>query len=285
MKISSSAVHIVNVLAVGGRGGGILAKAAIGTKRGGEGWGGRDESATFRGRQHGGDDLNINHAALEGQKRERMEEVYKEGGFEGGDNNSIAFSRAQGRKNAKAKVAVGAPASVILKGVKGNKGAEPTMVTVGPPAVILDLTMPPLEMTVDVDDGLGEIDEAALKAFTEGYVLETLKTVLPGTNMKNITVTITAVPYARRSSMTTTRTLATVKYIIDITVEYEQMSAPTAIEEDLNAVVSAAFKGCGFLTAVQEDESIGATVKERVVVAAPIKETMKEAFNLKSTEK
>ena len=77
MKISSSAVHIVAVLAVGGRGGGILAKATIGTTRGGEGWGGRDESATFRGRQHGGDDLNINHAALEGQKRERMEEVHK----------------------------------------------------------------------------------------------------------------------------------------------------------------------------------------------------------------
>ena len=85
--------------------------------------------------------------------------------------------------------------------------------------------------------------------------------------------------------MTTTRTLATIKYIIDITVEYEQMSAPTAIEEDLKAVVSAAFKGCGFLTAVQEDESIGATVKERLVVAAPIKETTKEAFNLKSHRK
>ena len=58
MKISSSAVHIVTVLAVGGRGGGILAKAAIGTTRGGEEWGGRDESMTFRGRQHGGDDMD-----------------------------------------------------------------------------------------------------------------------------------------------------------------------------------------------------------------------------------
>ena len=55
----------------------------------------------------------------------------------------------------KVKAAVGASASVILKGVKGNKGAEPTTVTVGPPSVILDLTIPPLKMTIDINDGMG----------------------------------------------------------------------------------------------------------------------------------
>ena len=61
--------------------------------------------------------------------------------------------------------------------------------------------------------------------------------------------------------MTKTRTLTTIKYIIDITVEYEQMSVPKLIEEDFNSVVLAVFKGCGFLTVVQENESIEATVK------------------------
>ena len=72
MKISLLAIHIVNVLAVRGRGGEIMEEAAIGTTQEGEEWVERDESTTFRGRQHGGDYLQINNAALEGQNRERM---------------------------------------------------------------------------------------------------------------------------------------------------------------------------------------------------------------------
>ena len=158
----------------------------------------------------------------------------------------------------------------MLKGVKkpkapksskrGNESVE--METV-------ELTLSPLEMTLDIADGSGEIDEVALQAVAEEYVLAALKSALPSANVNSVIVTITAVTSRLRGKI---RRLAIMNYIIVITVVYEQIiegEDTTSVEEALREQAFAAFKDDAFVDAVQADESIGATVTGIIVVVAP----------------
>ena len=79
----------------------------------------------------------------------------------------------------------------------------------------IELTLPPLKMTLDIADGSGKIVEVALQAIVEEYALAALKSALPISNKKRVTVTITAVTSRRREA---SRRLANMKYIIIIKV-------------------------------------------------------------------
>ena len=136
-----------------------------------------------------------------------------------------------------------------------KKGVEPTAPE---PVVIVELSLPPLELTLDIAGGSKEINEAALQTSTEEYALAAIDSVLPSANVKIITVTITAVG------------LETNKYIITVTVEYEDSSVSG---EDLLQQLSKSFEGDGggpFIATLQQASStIGATVTQGIVATAP----------------
>ena len=148
---------------------------------------------------------------------------------------------------------------------KKSVGMEPTPA----PIDTIQLTAPPLEITLDIADGSGEINEGALQTISEEYALVALKSALPSANVKSVTVTITKATSRRRWA---SLRLATTKYIISITVLYEQTSEgedAASFEEAIKEQIIIAFEGDAFIAALQEDESIGATVTGAIVAPAP----------------
>ena len=143
---------------------------------------------------------------------------------------------------------------------KSKKGVKQTAYK---PVVIVELSLPPLDLTLDTTDLSEEINEVALQNIAEEYSLTSIESALTRTKVKSITVTITAVTSRWRRTM---RRLETFKYIITVTVEYEIISVS---REYLEQELSNAFEGDGgfaFIPTVQQAGStIGATVMWGIV--------------------
>ena len=150
------------------------------------------------------------------------------------------------------------------KASKSKKGVKPTAPE---PVVIIELSLPPLDLTLETTDGSGEINEAALQTIAEEYTLAAIESALPSAKVKSITITTTAVTSSRRRTM---RRLETFQYNITGTVEYDGTSVSG---EDLEQELSNAFEGDGrfaFITTVQQAGStIGATVTGNFVGTTP----------------
>ena len=100
------------------------------------------------------------------------------------------------------------------KASKIKKGVKPTAPE---PVVVIKLSLPALDLTLDTADGSGENNEAALQTIAEEYALAAIESALSSVQVKSITVTITEDTSRRRRTM---RRLEAFKYIITVTVEY-----------------------------------------------------------------
>ena len=153
------------------------------------------------------------------------------------------------------KVPKGAKWGKSPKGLKGYATSAPT----ASPVDNFELAIHLIETTLDIKGESGDIDEVALQTVTEEYTLAAFKSALTSANVKIVTVT-------------TERRLATMKYIIAITVKYEKTSEKedaTYVKEALKEQVFTALEEDAYVAEVQADESIGATTTGVIVVATP----------------